>query len=431
MNTRILMLTVISWFVAGVANQVVGAEPDYIPPREVQVLPVFFVPKDEALPTEVQKARLQRHLSWARDRYFQMLHERDTFAIAPRPPLLVRGRYAGADYDAMPEDAGPQFISEVLSAMRLTRFNAPYVFFIVVMNTRNERPGGGGRPLNGGFNTGPGMVEVSSWGLDKSTNFQSTVQHELGHAFGLPHTDALKYLMNQGASIMSYNLAHHTDGFNPSRTPGILIPEDIRGLAWNRRVFPRLFFDVAQDVPRGYRLADRAYLGPQKIPGQPDYVIKGTTKSGDEFGGSLSEMLNNEIQPNWGWTPSGYLSAGPSTFNHSMWHSAQQAPYGWVEIELTLPVAAGLTRIATYTQHTSAYHMAEAVRIQVQTKGQFLDVVSEPLKSPDSFVDFPETTGRVWRLHFQAGKSGMVVVRGLRFFHGPDEIFVRPIPTFD
>jgi hypothetical protein len=421
---------------AVVVGQITGAEPTYIPPHTVQVLPVFLVPTDEVAPSADQKARLQRHLTWAQQRYYEMLNNRDTFTIAPGEPLVINGQYSGPAYDGMPEGAAPQFVSEVLTALQQTRFNAPYVFFIVAMNTRNGNPAGGGRPLNGGFNTGAGMVEVSSWDLDKTANFQSTVQHELGHAFGLCHTDAYGYSMDLGASIMSYNLSQHTSGFNPSPTPGILIPEDIRGLALNRRVFPCLFFDPGKDIsPSGYLLADYyTLLGPQTVPGQPDYVIEGTTPSGEAYGSSLSRMLNGQIKPNWGWTSSGFLlsTTNASTFDSSsMWHSESQGANGWVSMDITFPVAVSLTRIAIYSQHSGRYNMAVAGRVQVQTNAQFVDVVSQPLTAPDATMDFSETLGLTWRIWLQSGSSGYVVVRGLRYFNHSEEIFPHPVPVFD
>ena len=77
------------------------------------------------------------------------------------------------------------------------------------------------------------------------------------------------YDMGTNPSVMSYNPKHHTDGFKPSRTPGILIAEDIRALALNRRVFSRLRFDAKKDVPAGYTMQKIVTLGPMTIPGQP------------------------------------------------------------------------------------------------------------------------------------------------------------------
>ena len=75
--------------------------------------------------------------------------------------------------------------------------------------------------------------------------------------------------MNANPSLMSYNPAHHTQGFKPSKTPGILIAEDIRALALNRRVFPRLRCDPKKDVPQGYTMQGIVELGPMEIPGHP------------------------------------------------------------------------------------------------------------------------------------------------------------------
>lgn len=60
---------------------------------------------------------------------------------------------------------------------------------------------------------------------------------------------------------MSYNPLHHTNWFKPSDTPGIMIPEDIRGLALNDLAFPNLEFDPQKDIPSGYKIADIVSLG--------------------------------------------------------------------------------------------------------------------------------------------------------------------------
>lgn len=422
--TRILLLVILTGSIAE-ATEEAGA---YVAPRHVEVLPVFLVPTDEDPPSLDQQTRLMRHLVWAQQRFYELLKGRDTFVIAPNEPVIIEGKYSGPAYDAMPEMAGPQFISEVLSALHFTRFNAPYVFFIVVMNTRNINPIGGGRPLNGGLNTGPGMVEISSWALDKTPNFQSTVRHELAHSFGLVHADVYGYQMDGSASIMAYNIMHHTDGFNPSATPGILIPEDIRALALNRRVFPQLFFDLDEDVPSGYSLAPIRYFGPQEIPGQPSYHISGTTTSGEEYGSSVRRMLDLDVKPNWGWTPGGWLSRDVSTYDaSSMWHSGESSD-GWVSLDLSFPITVTLSGICVHSQHSARYHMACGIRLQAQSHGRFGDVAVGPITSPDAMVEFPPTTAKMWRLYLQAGDSRMVVVRGLRFFNGDEEIFPRAIP---
>jgi len=117
------------------------------------------------------------------------------------------------------------------------------------------------------------------------------LRHELGHSFGLPHVDVYGYDMKSNDSTMPYNPKHHTNGFEPSGTPGKLIPEDLRGLALDQRAFPTLRFDPEKDVPRGYTIsAPVMILGPQKIPEQPDGV-QITTGSGEEYGSKVANVV--------------------------------------------------------------------------------------------------------------------------------------------
>ncbi len=258
-----------------------GFAADYRPPKEVKVLPVFFVVKGESSPTEQQAATLQKHLAWAQTRYKQMLKGRDTFALAASKPQVYHAEHDAAYYRAQSEGAAPQMVDELLRHYKYNRYNCPLIFVAIVMNSRDDYPCGGARPFNGGINTGGGIVEMLSYGLDRAPSFQSTLQHELGHAFGLPHVDVYGYDMGTNLSLMSYNPAHHTHGFEPSKTPGILIAEDVHALALNRRVFPRLRFDAKTDVPQGYTMRKIVTLGPMEIPGHP--LIPSATPSDAHF----------------------------------------------------------------------------------------------------------------------------------------------------
>jgi hypothetical protein len=392
-----------------------------MPPREVKVLPMFFVPKGEAAPSADQVKRLMRHLEWCRARYREMLRGQDTFSLADAKPRVHRSVQPLAYYQAQPEGSAPQVVSELLAELKYNRFNCPYILFAVMMNPKNDFPTGGGRPLNGGYNTGGGIVVFSSYALDRAPNFQSTVQHELGHAFGLPHVDVYGYDMKSNDSIMSYNLSHHTKGFTPSRGAGRLIPEDIRGLALNQRVFPKLRFDAAKDMPRGYALAERAVpLGPMTIPGQPGVVV--TTTSGETYGSKVANIVQGWILPS---KPVGKLTYDQRT----MWHSAK-ATTGWVSVEVTFPFETELTRVSIHSQHSGDAHIAKAVRVAVQENGvPFRRVVESNLPSADGSVTFPKSKGQVWQFEFRAGESQCVVLRGLRFFSGEDELYPTQVPV--
>jgi hypothetical protein len=395
---------------------------DAVPPHEVKVLPVFFVPKGEPGPTDNQAKRLMRHLDWSQTRYRELLRNQGTFAIAEQKPRVYRSGRSLAFYRDQPEASGPQVISELLTELKHNRYNCPYALLVMMMNPKDDFPTGGGRPLNGGFNTGGGIVILSSFALDRSPNFQSTLQHELGHAFGLPHVDVYGYDMKSNDSIMSYNPRHHTNRFTPSRTPGKLIPEDLRGLALNTRAFPKLSFDPEKVVPREYAIAERIVtLGPMKIPGQPDRV-KVTTESGEEYGSKVANIVQGRIVPS--------KKVGKVTFDaNTMWHS-RKAESGWVSVQVSFPYDVELTRVAVHSQHSGQYHAARAMRVAVRDTGdRFRQVTEAELKSADDTVTLPKTRGRVWRFEFRGGESGCVVLRGLQFFWGDDELFPPLVPS--
>ncbi|MGL6073097.1 MAG: hypothetical protein ACRC8S_02930 [Fimbriiglobus sp.] len=231
----LMRLLVVGWLlVLGVG---VASGQSAIPPRTVSILPVFFVPKGAEKPTEEQTKKLQRHLEWSQTRYKELLRNQGTFAIEAKPHVYQSEREL-AFYRADSEGGASLYVSELLEDLKTNRFTCPYVLLVVVMNPKDDFPVGGGRPLNGGINTGGGIIQLSSYSLDRVPNFQSTLQHELGHSFGLPHVDVYGYDMKTNDSLMSYNPKHYTKQFTPSETPGQLNAEDLRALAMNQRVFP-------------------------------------------------------------------------------------------------------------------------------------------------------------------------------------------------
>jgi len=388
-------------------------------PKQVDVLPVFFVAKGEPLPTKEQKSLLMKHVKMSQDRYRELLG--DTFRIAKNQPDVYRASQPFAVYK-QPDAGAPRYVGELLEHYRFHRFNCPYIFLILVMNPREDYPLGGGRPCNGGYNTGCGLVEMSSYALDNIPNFQSTLEHELAHSFGLPHVDVYGYDMNKNASIMSYDPSHHTRGLRPSATPGRFIPEDLRGLALNRRIFKKFQFEPATDLAKGESISPRIVcLGPLDIPGQPSAVPNVTTTSGETLGSKVSNVVGNEIKPSKG--PEVTYDAG------TMWHSAE-AETGWVSLDIAFPFPVTLTKLGIYTEHSGQYHPANRARIQIQKEGadEFRDIAEDDLDGVNAMLALPETRGKAWRVHLRAGPSKVVVVRGLRFFSPKDEIFPPAVP---
>lgn len=394
-----------------------------LPPRSVKVLPIFFVPKGQDAPTDEQSKRLMKHLEWAQKRYKELLRDQDTFTIAEEKPRVYQSNRELAFYREQKDGAAPYLVDELLTEWKLTRFNCPYVLLVVVMNPKDEFPVGGGRPLNGGINTGGGIIQISTYAMDTLKYFQSTLQHELGHSFGLPHVDVYGYDMKTNDSLMSYNPKHSTKEFTPGEAPAVLIAEDLRALALNRRVFPKLKFDPAKDVPAGYKIAERIVpLGPMKIPNQPD-VPKFSTESGEEFGTKVANLANGPLGSN-------KKQKGKVTFDAgTMWQSGKTKT-GWVSVEVTFPYEVELTQIAVHSQHSGEYNAARGVRVAVPgAKEQVRQVVQTALKSADEKVPVPKTKARVWRFEFAAGESQSVTLRGLRFYSGADELFPPLVPS--
>ncbi|MDD2716628.1 MAG: hypothetical protein PHW04_12120 [Candidatus Wallbacteria bacterium] len=398
-----------------------GQAREAVLPETVKILPVFFVPKDEPAPTDEQADRLMRHLIWSQKRYCEMLRNQDTFAIAERKPLVYRAMRKLSFYRERPEGLVALAVSELLAELNFTRYNCPYILLVVVMNQTEDFPVGCGCPLNGGLNRGGGVLVLSSFSLDRAPNFQSTLQHELGHSFGLPHVDEYGYDMNSNNSIMSYNLKHHTNQFAASLTPGELIPEDVRALALCRRIFPRLSFDRKTDLPKDYKLAERIVpIWPMKIPGQPDGWWTISTDSGEEYESKVSNLQIGLICPN--------RKDGTVTYDSSaMWHSAKTGT-GWVSLQISFPKGVDLSRIVIHSQHSGEYHIAKAALLAVKKAAGFSRIIETDLDSADAVIVFPPTGGRVWKLDLRAGESGYVVLRGLQFFSGAEELFPPMLP---
>jgi hypothetical protein len=379
----------------------------------VRVLPVFFVPAGEKEPTPEQGEKWMRHMQWAQKRYREMLGGQDTFALASDRPVVYESKNPLRLYRAAPEGSAPQCLAELLEFFKTDRFDAPYVFFIMVLNPADDFPNGGGRPINGGFNTGGGVIIMSTYALDRIPNVQSTIQHELGHSFGLTHVDAFGYNMATCPSIMSYNKAHHAKDFQPSPTPGILIPEDLRGLALNKKVLPHFTY-----VPAKSLSPKIPHLGPMTIPGQPSWLATVSTSSGEEFGSSAANAVQHEIKP----------SSEKTGFDKTtMWQSGKTTT-GWVSIDVTFPVPLTLDRLVVHSQHSGKHHEARQVKVQVFEKGAWQARVQRALPSVDAAASFPSVTAQKWRFSFQAGQSGYVVIRGLQFFHAGRELFPPPVP---
>ncbi|MBU0639577.1 MAG: hypothetical protein KKB50_11985 [Planctomycetes bacterium] len=227
------------------------------------------MPRDAAPPPPEYSDLVTKHLVWAQNRYRDLLSGQDTFQIAAGTPLVLSGQKDIAQYQASNDGGAEASLQELFLHDRVDRNSCRFIYIVLFVGT-GPWPGGGGRPINGGLNTGGGIIILSADLLAKP-NFQSTLRHELGHAFGLPHVDVYGYDMSTNPSLMSYNPVHHTRGFEDSPTPGVLIPEDLRALSRAKRIFPNFTINPARDYPPGYTQAPLVMLGPMQIGGQAEY----------------------------------------------------------------------------------------------------------------------------------------------------------------
>lgn len=386
----------------------------YFPPEKVSVLPILHVPHGVAAPSDAVAKMVYRHVKWSQERYQQLLGT--TFEIGSPNTLLFRGRYTLDQYKAFDNKVGSYIHAQHLEHLQVNRFNCPYVLFTVLYNPKDVFPFGRGGSMNGGFGTGGGTVLMSSFSITDKPNAQSTIQHELGHAFGLPHIDVYGYqLRGDSPSIMAYNPKHHTNFFKPSATPGVFIPEDLRGLALNQLAFPNLVFDSNKQIPHGYEIKGHVLSNSAaQYPESLDYAISVSTDAGEMLRTKAKNVVLGRIEPSPG--PEIHFNTG------SMWQS--EVIKGEGNIDLTFPFPVELTSMRIYGGHSGRIHPVESVRILVPSKGNaFSEIASQKFESLDGHVKFAATESQSWRLALKPGSSGKICIRGIRFFSDQTEVF--------
>jgi hypothetical protein len=388
-----------------------------IKPASAKVLPVLFVATDAPLPSDRQKADFIRHLKWSQSRYLELLGNHGTFGIADTIPLVYKSRRNTDFY--VQNNSADNFASELMEYFGCDRYNCPYIFLVVFMDDISEFPIGGGRPFNGGYNTGGGVVQLSSYTLSKRNNFQSTLQHELGHSFGLPHVDVYGYSMDTNMSFMSYNPKHGTDFFNPSATPGIMIPEDIRGLALNDLVFPNLAFDPQKDIPSGYAISGIVALGIEEIPNQP-YLSVSTT-AGSQYNTDIKNTLYH--------IPT--ATQDGNILRVDLCWLSEVLPDGWAEVVYGFPDYVLLDGVFLHSGFGADpyYHDADSIEIYMGAAADSPRLAAKKVETVDAYLSFHEIRTNTLKVRLRARNGISVCLRGIGFFDKGDDLFPPYVPA--
>lgn len=377
-----------------------------VPPKSVAVLPVFAVAIDQTLPKAEEISRFNRHLKLSQSRFFEMTGGFDTFEIKDGY-VVINLRHPLSFYKAQSEDGAPEILAEILSALRVSRFSAPWVFAVCVVNNIDGYPSPGGRPINGGLNNGAGYLHFSSRSLTAAdTNLQSTLEHELGHAFGLLHVDSYGESMQTSSSIMGYNPRHHYSLEGKPVLSGVLLNRDKYALSRNKRVFRKLTGAKIEPQPI-------ATYEPMIIPGHPDARYKVETQSGETWGSRVQNIFVGRLTASI--APCCRYDGG------SMWHSAKSHNRE-VAISVSLPVTIPIDHMLVYTQHSGAAHMARRVEVSFYNNTNLITKLAEDVWYPDKEISFQPIQANRIDITFYTDDSSQVVVRGLRFFFEGSEI---------
>jgi hypothetical protein len=230
------------------------------------VLPILFVPTDSTL-SEDEAARsrslLLEHMLLAQRRY-QLLLQTDTFYFEVRDPAVYQATLTAAQYNQASPDSAHVMTKELLDWQQETRNDSRHVFVALFVRPPDAPCGGevscmgGSRPFNGRQGTGGGFTQLEYTSLvsDSPYPFQSTLIHELGHAFGLTHSDCFGEDMNSSVSLMSYDPSHHSQGLVESATPGVFLPEEYYLLDLANQAFPSFVYDATTHNPTNKTLVN-------------------------------------------------------------------------------------------------------------------------------------------------------------------------------
>ena len=351
-------------------------------------------------------------------------------------------------------------IDTVMDEVGCTQMSCRYIFAVVVVDTPFF--GAGALKVNQGLDNGGGLglfswpdvrasnlgntacnqlrLSVRAWDTNGCSHFLSTLVHELGHSFGLNHVQdyggsGVAYDGDDSPSIMSYNLSNWIPGCGEGNEvangsipcsyptnhsvidaaasghfPGVLLLDDIRVLGLNHGAFPGFEFIRSLYSPTGedpwlYQISS----GYAEIPGQERLRLWPHEYLNFVVGLPIAQVWE-PIDTRRTWTST---SGGVST---------------WVDVDIEFPWDVELTRVRMYTGHAGEPPV-QGTYYDAPTHARILRIdYGNPNATPigsvlSGFQPLNQTLSLPshsppdrYRLQLARGTSGVVTLRGLRFW---------------